>query len=101
MGQSRKDVTGTQLRVGDVVRIVGVPDLTGMSPDCRNESLPVFRHLVGSYKRIIEFDEHGLAWLSFRIRGGPQAGRHSVGIEPRLLRRRRARGEEASPTSAA
>jgi hypothetical protein len=72
-----------------------------MSPDCLAESLPVFRYLVGKYKRVIEFDEHGLAWLSFRIRMGPQAGLHWVGIEPWLLRRRRARGEEAPPVAAA
>jgi hypothetical protein len=88
----RKDVLGARLRVGDIVRVVGVPELTGMSPDCLAESLPVFRHLVGKYKRVIEFDERGLAWLSFKILKGPQAGRHSVGIEPWLLRARRPRG---------
>jgi hypothetical protein len=72
-----------------------------MSPDCLAESLPVFRHLVGRYKRIREFDEHGFAWLSFRIRRGPLAGLHTVGIEPWLLRRRRARGAESPPVSAA
>jgi hypothetical protein len=30
-----------------------------------------------------------LAWLRFKIRNGPHAGYHSVGIEPYLLRRRR------------
>ena len=87
----RKDVTGAVLKAGDAVRVVGVPDLTGMSPDGLAESLPVFRHLVGRYKRIKEFDEYGFAWLSFRIRRGPHAGLHWVGIEPWLLRRRRAR----------
>ncbi len=87
----RKDVAGVRLCVGDTIRVVGVPELTGMSPECLAESLPVFRHLVGRYKRVIEFDEHGLAWLSFRILKGPHAGRHFVGIEPWLLRRRRAR----------
>lgn len=97
----RKDAAGGRLCARDVVRVVGVPDLSGMSPDCLAESLPVFWHLVGRYKRVIEFDEHGLAWLSFRILEGPHAGRHFVGIEPRLLRRRRARGEGSSPASAA
>src|SRR5918998_45202 len=91
----RKDASGERVRVGDTVRIVGVPDLTGMSPECLAESLPVFRHLVGKYKRVREFDEHGLAWLGFRIRAGPHAGLHSVAIEPWLLRRRRACGEES------
>jgi len=86
----RKDVAGKRLKVGDIVRIVGVPDLTGMSADCLAESLPVFQHLVGNYKRITEFDEWGCAWLSFKIRKSPYAGWHSVGIEPHLLKVRRA-----------
>jgi hypothetical protein len=85
----RRDVLGERLRVGDIVRIVGVPDLSGMSVDCRAESLPVFEHLVGTYRRVAEFDEFGQAWLTFKIRNGPHAGYHSVGIEPYLLRLRR------------
>lgn len=86
---ARKDVAGERLKVGDIVRVVGVPDLTGMSTDCRAESLPVFQYVVGKYKRITEFDEWGQAWLGFNIRKGPSAGYHSVGIEPYLLRKRR------------
>lgn len=77
---------GKRVRVGDVVRVVGVPNLDGMSPLCRAESLPVFEYLVGKYKRVEEFDEFGMAWLRFTIRKGPSAGYHSVGIEPHLLR---------------
>lgn len=84
-----KDVKGVRVRVGDIVRIIGAPDLAGMSPECRAESLPVFQHLIGKYKRVEEFDEFGLAWLRFKIRKGPHAGYHSVGIEPYLLRVRR------------
>jgi hypothetical protein len=85
-----RDVTGEQLKVGDIVRVIGVPDLAGMSADCLAESLPVFQHLVGKYKRVAEFDEYGMAWLSWRIRKGPSAGFHSVGIEPHQLRVRHA-----------
>jgi len=84
-----KDVTGTRVKVGDIVRVIGVPDLSGMSAECRAESLPVFQHLVGTYKQVREFDEWGQAWLRFRIRKGPHPGYHSVGIEPYLLRVRR------------
>jgi hypothetical protein len=83
---ARKDVRGERIRVGDIVRIIGVPDLSGMSVECRAESLPVFKHLVGTYKRVEEFDEFGQAWLRFRIRKGPHSGFHSVGIEPYLLK---------------
>jgi hypothetical protein len=88
---ARRDVTGKPIRIGDVVRIIGVPDLSGMSADCRDESLPVFRHLVGTYKRVEEFDEFGHAWLRFTIRNGPHSGSHSVAIEPYLLRIRAAK----------
>ena len=88
----RRDVTGEPVKVGDMVRVIGAPDLAGMTPECRAESLPVFKYLVGKYKRVEEFDEFGQAWLRFDIRKGPHAGSHSVGIEPYLLRVRRSRG---------
>lgn len=86
----RKDVAGERIRVGDIVRVIGVPDLSGISADFRAGTLAVFEHLVGTYKRIEEFDEYGQAWLRFTIRKGPHAGYHSVGIEPYLLKLRRA-----------
>jgi hypothetical protein len=95
-----RDGTGEQFKVGDTVRVLGVPDLSGMSPECLSESLPVFQHLVGKYKRVREFDEYGLAWLQFRIRKGLHAGWHSVGIEPWLLKKRRARKKNGSGSRA-
>jgi hypothetical protein len=83
----RLDARGRPLRVGDRVRIVGIPDLSGLSPRARAESLRVFRHLVGTYRRIADFEEHGCAELWFRIRQGPDRGLHWVAIEPFLLRR--------------
>jgi len=88
----RRDNTGERVHVGDMVRVIGVPDLNGMSSECRAESLPVFRFLVGKYKRVQEFDEYGFAWLRFTIRDGPHAGYHSVAIEPRLLKIRNRSG---------
>ena len=81
-----KDANGERIKVGDRVRIVGVPDLSGMAPAARAESLPVFQYLVGKYKRVDEFDEFGFAWLMFKIRKGPHAGYHSVAMEPYLLK---------------
>ena len=89
----RQDASGERLRVGDTVRVVGVPGLAGLSAAGRAESLPVFEYLVGKYKRVVSFDESGFAWLRFRIRGGPHAGLHCVAIEPRLLKLRRPRRE--------
>jgi len=86
------DATGRQIDIGDVVRIVGVPDLNGMAQPYRDESSAVFRHLVGSYKRVEEFDEIGLVRSGFfQIRKGPLAGWHSIGIEPFLLKVKRSR----------
>lgn len=85
------DRTGKTIKVGDLVRIVGVPELAGMAPGCAAESQPVFEYLVGKYKRVQEFDDYGLVWLRFTIREGPLRGYHAVGIEPHHLRVRRPR----------
>lgn len=86
-----KDAKGELLKVGHQVRVVGVPDLTDMSKECQTESIPVFQYLVGKYKQIKEFDEHGFAWLHFRILRGIHSGFHSVAIEPHLLKAHHAR----------
>ena len=83
-----KDRTGQTLRPGDVVRIVGVPSLRGMSREGIAESLPVFRYLRGKSVRIESITEHGMAWLSFAIPAGKFRGWHGVAIEPLLLERR-------------
>ncbi len=87
------DATGRRIKVGDMVRIIGVPDLSGMNPGPRAESLPVFEHLVGRYKRVQEFDEYGFAEFYFRIRSDPVRQSHFVWIEPHLLRLKRTRGK--------
>jgi hypothetical protein len=87
----RRDATGRPIRVGDIVRIIGIPDLSGMSPGPRRESQRVFRHLVGKYKRVAEFDRFGHAGLWFRIQSGRDAGIHFVVLEPHLLRVRQSR----------
>jgi len=91
MNKKFRDVSGARLKIGDIVRVLGVPDLSGMHVDRQAESLPVFQHLVGKYKKIDEFDEFGLVWLSFRIHKVGGSEYHSVGIEPHLLRLRRFR----------
>jgi len=76
--------------VGDIVRVVGVPDLSRMHADAREETQAVFRHLLGQYKRITAF-EWGDARLDFRIARGKYRGYHAVWIEPWLLKRRAGR----------
>jgi hypothetical protein len=66
-----------------------------MSPSARAESLPVFKYLVGRYKRVVGFDRYGHAELEFRIRGGRHRGYHTVWLQPQLLRVRRRRDSPA------
>ena len=87
------DVTGRRIRVGDLVRIIGIPDLSGLAPDGLKESLPVFRHLVGKYKKVEGFDEYGCAEFWFRIQSEQPKTYHWVCIEPYLLRVKRSREE--------
>lgn len=87
MGTRRpRDTNGRLIRAGDVVRVLNVPDLSGMRPSARRESRAVFEHIVGSYKRVVAFNSLGWPELSFRILKGPYSGLHTVWIEPELLR---------------
>lgn len=80
------DRNGQPIHVGDRVRIVGIPELSGMSGEGLAQTLPVFQYLVGKYKRVRSFDAHGCAELSFVVRRGDgERIRHSVWIEPFLL----------------
>jgi hypothetical protein len=80
-----KDRSGVNLKIGDRVRVVGVPNLSGMSNQGMAESLPVFQYLVGKYKRISAFGKYGHVELNFFIPNGTLRGRHVVEIEPHLL----------------
>ena len=80
------DRNGVPIKVGDVVRIVGVPDLSDMSPDSIAESLPAFEYLLGKYKRVHDFNEYGFAEFSFIMRNSNgKRSWHSVWVEPFLL----------------
>jgi hypothetical protein len=81
----KRDRRGKSLRTGQIVRIVGVPDLAEMLPSSRRETLPVFRHLVGKYKRVVGFNELNEVEISFGIKKGRYRGLHSVWIEPHLV----------------
>jgi hypothetical protein len=84
---SPQDREGRQIRIGDRVRIVGVPDLRGMAESERPNTTAVFKHLVGTYRRVSSFDAFGCAEIHFIIRRGRHRGMHSVAIEPHLLLR--------------
>jgi len=88
---SKADKDGVALKVGDWVRIVGVPDLSDMAPEPRTECEPIFKSLVGKYKRIIYFDADGFVEIQFRIPGEVGCGSHTVWLEPTLLRKKNRR----------
>jgi hypothetical protein len=80
------DDAGRDLRVGDWVRLVKLPDLTGMPPETHD----VFARALGKTFRIEWFDRHGLAHLDLTKK---VARLHSVFVEPFLLHRTRRGGE--------
>jgi len=85
---NREDCAGRKMHAGDLVRIVGLPDLSSMPAITLRESEPVFRYLKGKYKKILSFSQNGLAEIEVRIRKGKLSGLHTVWLEPYLLRRR-------------
>ena len=84
---SVKDADGQTVRKGDVVRVLGIPDLSGMRDPYRRETEAVFKHILGTRKKVEDFDQFGCAILVFGIASGPHAGSHSVAIEPHLIRK--------------
>ena len=78
MRHAKIDATGQRLRKGDVVRVIGVPDLSLMDKSGHTECEPVFAHLVGTYKRVDAFDAYGCAELNFLIRNGKHRARAAV-----------------------
>lgn len=80
------DDQGTRIRVGDVVRVMGIPDYSRWTVAQRRFSLGVFRHIRGTCKKVASFDQYGFAEIFFSIRIGKNRGIHSVALEPYLLR---------------
>jgi len=62
----KQDVDGRRVKIGDTVRVIGVPNLSDMAEECRKETECVFQYLVGKTKRIRNFNELGMAELNFR-----------------------------------
>ncbi len=65
-----------------------MPDLSQMSDECRRESETVFEYLQKKYEKIRNFDENGFAEIEFRIASETGHTRHTVWIEPHLLKRK-------------
>lgn len=63
------DVLGRRLRAGDKVRVVGVPDLAGMTEDGRTSFLAALQALKRRPRRVRGFDARGNAELTVRIGG--------------------------------
>ena len=87
----RVDAEGRELRVGDTVRIKGLPDVSGWTQEQKDFSLSVFEYLVGKYKKISDFNDLGMAEIEFRMKEGDEWVLHTVWLEPYLLRLKQAR----------
>ncbi|TBR16727.1 hypothetical protein EPO15_18570 [bacterium] len=72
---------GRRLKVGDRVRVVGVPDLAGMSPSAQVEFLAALKALRRRPRKVRGFDARGNADLMVRIAGDL----HILSLEPGLL----------------
>ena len=79
------DSKGQRIRKHDRVRVIGIPDLSTMPALPRSETLALFEHVLGTCKRVQDFDTNGLVELFFQVRKGPHVGIHSIYIEPELL----------------
>jgi len=101
MRHRRVDASGHPVKKGDVVRIIGTPDLSRMDRQGRAECEAVFSYLVGKYKTVEAFDRHGCAELSFFIGQGARRACHTVWIEPFLLRVRKSGKRRPSPMGSA
>jgi len=91
-----RDLQGRRLRKGSRVRIVGVPDLSGIRhARARQKVEAVFLHIKGQVRRVRGFSRYGFVEISFKIRSGRLAAWHAIEIEPKLLlaQRRNRRSE--------
>ena len=88
-----KDARGRLIRKGSRVRIVGMPDVSGIRDRrARRHVACVFQHLQGQIKKVRGFSRYGFAEISFKLRRrGPLGGWHGIEIEPKLLLAQRGR----------
>lgn len=77
------------------MRIIGMPDLTNMSPEGLKETQFVFEYLVGKYKKVQGFDEYGHVELVFQVLNWENRY-HTVWIEPFLLKIKQDRKSKSS-----
>jgi hypothetical protein len=80
-----KDARGKRIRKNGRVRVIGLPDLSGMRAAARRESTPVFKHVRGRVFKVRGFDRYGFVEIFFQIRAGRNAGWHGIVMEPNLL----------------
>ena len=75
------DVLGRRLRAGDKVRVVGDPDLAGMTEAGRLPLLATLKALKRRPRRVRGFDRRGNAELMVRVGGNLSI----LALEPGLL----------------
>jgi hypothetical protein len=83
----RSDCDKRPLKIGDIVRVCGVPDLSGIYEEGRARTMRVFKYALGRNFEIEGFDNWNCAELHFYIPIGPAEGWHGIVVEPFLLKR--------------
>lgn len=92
LSHTPRDARGTSIKIGSRVRVVGIPDFSGLLPiKVRKERERVFGHIVGQCKTVDDIDKYGFVGFTFKIRAGRDAGLHCVWLEPHLVLVQRAR----------
>ena len=80
------DARGNQISLGSLVRIVGKPDFSDVTPlSVRDERERVFTHILGQCKTIDDIDQQGQVGMTFKIRKGQDAGIHCIWLEPHFV----------------
>ena len=82
-----KDKSGLRIRRGDIVRIVGKPDLSHFAPTTRKEMLPVFEYLIGKRRKVLSIDDNARVEFMVRLRRGVRSEYHWIWLEGELLKR--------------
>ena len=81
-----KDAKGRTVRPEQLVRIVGVPDVSAViDPKDRKDTAELFRYMRGKCVRTFGFSEYGLVYVKFEIRRGRFKGPRIIDIEPSCL----------------
>ncbi len=83
----RSDCEKRPLEIGDIVKVCGIPDLSGIYKEGRDKTTRVFKYAMGRDFEIEGLDDWNCAELHFYIPLGPSEGWQGIVVEPFLLKK--------------